>query len=308
MYTKDSSTKYTEPFTIVQKNLTTYVQATNKTHAKITTDPKSEVIFVSRVVEDVKGELIDCFSLNDDTQWFGGPQWRYQHWPIQHMYFEEEIYLTTHPQNMALAERYWLSSKGIYVFVDEKSALFLDQNNVKDKHLCLIAKNKKPYQVRSKITLDYEIGAFSDPKVAHKSVVERHLGKPSGYPNEKMITHPIWSTWARYKVNVNEKVVRNFAEEIVKNGFNNSQIEIDDNWETCYGSAVFDPKKFPDVSKLTSDLSKKGFRVTLWIHPFINEGCNDGESYSYALKNGYFAKDENGKVHTSWWQGKIFLQ
>lgn len=274
-------------------------------HTQITVDPKSEVVKISREVNDTKGEIIDCYQLTENTQWFGGPQIRYQHWPIQGMYYEEEPYVTTHPNNIAIAERYWLSSRGIYIYVSEKDPLFIDQNNVEEKHLCLIAKNKNPYPKRDKITLNYEIGLFGDPKLAHRNVIEKHFGKPSNHPNPLMVEHPIWSTWAQYKVNINDAVVLKFAKDIKKYGFNNSQIEIDDNWETCYGSAEFDPIKFPDVPGLVQQLKDLGFHVTLWIHPFINEECE--ESYIEANDPGYFVKNEDGVVHTTWWQGKYCL-
>lgn len=263
----------------------------------------SEVIKITRVVANPAAELIDCYQLTEGTQWFGGPEFRYQHWPVQNMYYEEEPYLPTHPENMALAERYWLSSKGVYLFVNETNPLFLDQNNYKDKNLCLIAKNKAPYRRRESVELSYELGVFGNPKAAHQYVVQTHLGKPTGHPNERMIRHPIWSTWARYKANVTEARVESYADEIIANNFNNSQIEIDDNWETCYGSAKFDPVKFPNVRALTRRLKRKGFRVTLWIHPFINRGCEP--AYSTALKNSYFVKSTDGRVQMSWWQGEM---
>jgi len=264
--------------------------------------PENKTIIITRTLFDPAGEFLDCFQLTDDTQWFGGPQVRYQHWPVQNMYYEEEPYLPTQRANMALAERYWLSSKGIYIYVSETSPLFLDQNNYRDKYLCMIAKNKAPYRHRDNIEVTYTLGVFLDPKTAHQNAVKNHLGKPKGLPNERMIRHPIWSTWARYKVDVTEKVVETYADEIIAYNFNNSQIEIDDNWETCYGSAEFDLAKFPNVSALIERLKNKDFRVTLWIHPFINRDCEP--AYSTALNNSYFVKNLEGDVQMSWWQGK----
>ncbi|KAL6436891.1 hypothetical protein ACFW04_004924 [Cataglyphis niger] len=266
----------------------------------ITTSSMHEIISINHTAIDVDVEFIDCYQFTEGTQWFGGPQHRYQHWPIQHMYYEEEPYLPTHSTNMALSERYWLSSKGISILVNETSPLFLDQNNYRDNHLCLIAKNKVPYRHRRIIQFDYKLGVFLNPKAAHQDMV-KILGKPMGQPNQRMIRHPIWSTWARYKTNVTEKIVESYADEIIANKFNNSQIEIDDNWETCYGSAVFDPVKFPNVSGLMRRLKQKDFRVTLWIHPFINQGCEP--AYSTALNNSYFVKNHDGHVQMSWWQG-----
>ncbi|CAG5101125.1 Similar to MYORG: Myogenesis-regulating glycosidase (Homo sapiens), partial [Cotesia congregata] len=278
----------------------TCISSGNETHTKIKVVPTLEFVTISRFLPTPRGRLTDCISLRDDTQWIGGPQHRYQHWPVQHKYFEEEPYIPSHPTNMGIAERYWLSSRGFSVRVFNYVPLFVDQNNIKDKYLCFIAENKAPYSDNSSLTLAYEIAWQNNSRLAHESVVTRHFGRPSGYPDVRMIQHPIWSTWARYKVNVSEKVVTTFADEILKNKFNNSQLEIDDNWETCYGSAVFDPVKFPNVTRLTQSLKKKGFRVTLWIHPFINKNCNP--AYSEALKNGYFVKSKSGNVLMDWWQ------
>jgi myogenesis-regulating glycosidase len=271
------------------------------TFIEVESDPTKETLIITATLADPDGEIIHCYQLADDTEWFGGPQLRYQHWPIQNMYYEEEPYLPTHPVNMAIAERYWLSSKGIYIYVNDESPLFLDQNNYRDKYLCLIAKNKAPYQHRQQLELKYTLGVFTDPKVAHQHAVENHLHKPERLPDTVMIEHPIWSTWARYKANITEKVVETFADEINANKFKNSQIEIDDNWETCYGSATFDSTKFPNIRNLVQRLKSKGFRVTLWIHPFINEGCEP--AYSDAKKNNFFVKNDEGNVQMSWWQG-----
>ncbi|KAK2575419.1 hypothetical protein KPH14_008331 [Odynerus spinipes] len=273
----------------------------NLTNTAIQISKDSDVIVVRRIVRDPDAELKDCYALSDDVEWFGGPQLRYQHWPIQHMYYEEEPYVPTHPINMALAERYWLSSKGTYIYVHETDSLFLDQNNYMDRYICFIAKNKAPYRHKETIQLNYEIGVFSNPRIAHEHVVAYHFGSPRDHPNKRMIEHPIWSTWARYKVNVSETVVEDFANEIIEHSFNNSQLEIDDNWETCYGSAEFDKSKFPNITRLTKKLKNKGFRVTLWVHPFINKGCEP--AYSTALNNSYFVKSTKGEVSTQWWQG-----
>lgn len=279
------------------------ISSGNISHTSIEIIPTNEYITVERNLLDpaTKGRLVDCVSLKEDTQWIGGPEYRYQHWPIQHMYFDEEPYLPTHPTMMAVTERYWLSSRGSFIHASQLSPMFLDQNNYKANYLCLIVQNKAPYATSGALKNSYTIGLFEDSKKAHQHAVENYLDKPSGHPDERMIKHPIWSTWARYKANVSEEVVENFANEIIENKFNNSQLEIDDNWETCYGSATFDTNKFPNITKLTDNLKKKGFHVTLWIHPFINEDCEP--AYTTALENGYFVKNHDGNVHTTWWQG-----
>ena len=151
---------------------------------------------------------------------------------------------------------------------------------------------------------------------------------PTGIPDRRMMTHPVWSTWAQYKTEINESVILKFAEDIISNGFENSQLEIDDKWESCYGDATFDGTKFPAPASMVAKLKELGFRVTLWVHPFINLEC---ESFSTASlpPNMYFIKspknkevynegsfggdgifgDFEGTVYlpgiTMWWQGFI---
>ncbi|XP_037783512.1 myogenesis-regulating glycosidase-like [Penaeus monodon] len=85
-----------------------------------------------------------------------------------------------------------------------------------------------------------------------------------------------------------------------------NRIEIDDNWETYYGDAVFNPDRFPDPKRLFDDLKNEGYRVTVWIHPFINDDC---DSYAYADEHGYFVKLRTrprglGGQQTSRWRGR----
>jgi len=47
--------------------------------------------------------------------------------------------------------------------------------------------------------------------------------------------------------------------------------------------------------------STKGFRVTLWIHPFINSECP-----SFPTASPYLVKNSSGQPGlTSWWQGNV---
>ena len=117
-----------------------------------------------------------------------------------------------------------------------------------------------------------------------------------------------------YKANINESTILDFAQNIHDNGFAVSQIEIDDNWEVCYGDAVFDTSsnKFPDPKKLISTIKEEfGYRVTLWVHPFVNVECSSWNSVAVPPKS-YFVRDKKGKTGignlpglTWWWQGVL---
>lgn len=216
----------------------------------------------------------DCVNLETARlSWYGGPQQKQQYWPIEKLTFNDYSYLTKEVDNCGVAERYWLNSAGSFVYVDEQTPLFVSQN-VNGNTLCLVAKKQLPYdRYASNFTFVYHIGVANDARQAHAQAIRTFLQKPVGIPDERMVRHPIWSTWARYKRDINESTVLEFADEILRNKFNNSQFEIDDDWEVCYGALTFRPSKFPNIRNLTDTLKAKGFRVTLWIHPFINKGC-----------------------------------
>lgn len=241
----------------------------------------------------------DCIDYGNES-WFGGPENLVQYWPFNNMTFKSSSYVTKQDDDQAIAEPYWVSTSGFYIFVDKTTPLFINSNNDYHNGLCLIGKQSNPYLPRGKTYLGYKICAHLDVRSAHINAVKQELKTPSGIPDRRMIQHPIWSTWVKFKVDVNESAVLRFAEEIVSNGFNNSQIEIDDNWETCYGSGQFNLSRFPDMKNLSTKLHEMGFRVTLWNHPFVNTNC---ELFSFLKSKGYLIQTQEGNITCDWWNG-----
>ncbi|XP_049938004.1 myogenesis-regulating glycosidase-like [Schistocerca serialis cubense] len=244
------------------------------------------------------GRWETCFD-QGDLHWYGGPEQKVQHWPFEKLNFTEYSYVTKEKDSMAVVESYWLLSNGMYIYVDINVPLFLNQGN---GSFCLVAENADPYPpTRQTLHLGYYVCRGEDAKQAHLQAVQKFLWKPSAVPDERMVRHPIWSTWARYKRDIDENIVSTFAEEILRNGFNNSQLEIDDFWETCYGSLSINTTKFPDMKNLTDSLKQKGFRVTMWVHPFVNFDCEP--YFSEALAAGHLVLNTDGDPSTHWWNG-----
>lgn len=244
-------------------------------------------------------KLQDCINYGTDT-WYGGPENHQQYWPFNNMTFKQYSYVTKEEDFQAIAEPYWVSSSGFYIFVDKSSPLFIDANNDFPNGLCLFAKQADPYLPRGRTHLGYKICAYDNIRTAHINAVRHELGTPTGLPDKRMIQHPIWSTWVRFKADVNETAVLQFAQDIKSHGFNNSQIEIDDDWETCYGSNKFNLSRFPDMPKLGEDLHRMGFRVTLWTHPFVNTDC---EEFEILKSKGYLIENQYGNLSSKWWNG-----
>jgi len=235
--------------------------------------------------------------------WFGGPELKEQEYPLNKMELTNYDYIPKELNSSAIMERYWLLSNGLFIYVNKNAPLFIEQNQNNDIHpnaICFVAKKELPYYTHDDtFSFDYTLGIAKNARVAHEEAITRFLNKPSGYPDERMVRHPIWSTWVRYGRGINATTVRDFADEIMYHGFENSQIEIDDFWETCYGSMKVSSEKFPDFKSLIDSLKESGFRVTLWIHPFINKNCQPW--YDQAMEKNYFVKDHTGNADTKWW-------
>lgn len=240
-------------------------------------------------------------SLSTGTkQWYGGPEQKEQYWPIQNGRLQKYSIISKEDDNAAVSERYWLNSEGMYIYVHPEAPLFVDHHNIMDNHICFIAEVTDPYSTRrTHNVLKYDIWLFDNAKIAQQHAVDTYLGKPSGIPEYRMIQYPIWSTWARYSREIDQESLWAFANEIKDSGFPNAQFEIDDLWEICYGSLTVDERKLPDLKQLVQDIKSLGFRVAIWVHPFINKDCNPW--YSEALEKGYLVLNEEGNPDSTWW-------
>ena len=69
-------------------------------------------------------------------------------------------------------------------------------------------------------------------------------------------------------------------------------MEIDDKWQAGYGELDFDLDKFPDPKAMVEELHDMGFKVTLWVMPFVEENT---EAYREGAPLGYFVQSDDGR-------------
>ena len=250
-----------------------------------------------------------CFSLND-AKWYGGAEFHNQRWPFNEVkipmrtYVSQDLVVKTEHFGNVL-EPYWINSNGIGIFVEDTTPLHVSINENIDNFMCLKAKYEDPHQPRRQsehALLNYTVCKGDNVLHVHKSLHGVLFDRPDGIPDILMMKSPIWSTWARYKTEINQSKVLQFASEITKHGFSNSQIEIDDMYSSKYGDFDFDMEKFPDPAQMIQALKEKGFRTTVWVTPFANL---DSLAFLEGAKEGYWLKDTTGQVPAlvKWWQG-----
>lgn len=216
-------------------------------------------------------KVVHCFNLHiEKWTWFGGPSQQRQYWPIERLVFHEDEFAPNHQKRINVADLYWLNSAGSFIYFKKYVSLTVKQNTGRNSLCVNINKN----QDSPLMPLEYIIGVARNAKHAHEYAIQHYLREKPWTPNSNTVNFPIWSTSARFGKDVNETMILQYAKEIKLHSFEGGQISIDDRWEDCYGTLSFDKQKFPNIKSTIRSLKKLGFRVSVWIHPFVNKQCD----------------------------------
>lgn len=145
---------------------------------------------------------------------------------------------------------------------------------------------------------------FSDLKGAYKAVYDTAQKDKSKTPSV-LLTEPQFCTWTETDINVTQDKIISYAEKVVGYGFPHGVFIIDDGWMTEYGDWSFDKNKFSDPAAMVKRMHELGFKVSLWLVPFINENAKD---YALLKANGGLIINPDGSVHKrKWWNGESAL-
>lgn len=122
-------------------------------------------------------------------------------------------------------------------------------------------------------------------------------------PPDIFFDRPQYNTWIELIYNQNQKGILEYAHNIVDNGFPAGILMIDDNWQKDYGNFAFKPDRFPDPKGMIDELHGLGFKVMLWVCPFVSP---DSEEYRYCRNKGYLLRSEDScdPAVLKWWNGQ----
>ena len=155
------------------------------------------------------------------------------------------------------------------------------------------------------------ISDFEKPEVAvgGKTLKDAYLTASTNYfpasgkiPEEIFFSKPQYNTWIELLYNQNQEDILHYADKILENGFPTGVFMVDDNWQKYYGNFDFKPERFPDPKGMTQRLHEQGFKIMLWVCPFVTA---DSPEFRFLESKGYLIKEKGTKataiVH--WWNG-----
>ncbi|MDR3188893.1 MAG: glycoside hydrolase family 31 protein [Prevotellaceae bacterium] len=137
---------------------------------------------------------------------------------------------------------------------------------------------------------------------AYLAACRKHFPPSGQLPDTLFFATPQYNTWIELMYNQNQADILRYAQGIVDNGFPSGVLMVDDNWQKYYGNFEFKPDRFPSPKAMVDALHSMGFRVMLWVCPFVSP---DSPEYRMLSAKGYLIKDKSGKpAMISWWNGQ----
>ena len=253
--------------------------------------------------------LMDCYTI-EGSFWYGGYETANQtwdkDWEMKMTPFLPNDYLAANSDSQLgpIVHPLWVSSNATGILVDEGIPLHVSVNNGGDGKICIQA---LPYDVECigrqasvQTLLKYRICVYETITDVAQHFLTNHIKHPNiaHMPDRKIFEDPIWSTWVEYNTNINISTLNDYYNDIIGNGFNISQLEIDDGYSDHYGDLSFDEAKFP-VDKV-KELSAK-VDLTAWVHPFVNR---DADDFTELFMNDNFLPSGGNSVSlVQWWNG-----
>ena len=131
-------------------------------------------------------------------------------------------------------------------------------------------------------------------------------------PDSILFSRPQYNTWIELTYNQNQADVLKYAQGIIDNGFPPGVLMIDDTWQEDYGLWKFHPGRFPNPAEMIEKLHQMGFKVMLWICPFVSADQTMiynslKESKAFLLQKSS-ANDtwqsQNRPLMVEWWNGQ----
>jgi len=134
---------------------------------------------------------------------------------------------------------------------------------------------------------------------AQKNIYPEH----SVMPPKAFFEAPQFNTWIELIYNQNQKDIIAYAEAIDREGYPKGVLMIDDNWQETYGVWKFHEGRFPDPKGMMNRLHELGFKVILWVVPFVSADTLTFRSMVRENPELFVRTRDGDPAMIKWWNG-----
>ncbi len=178
-----------------------------------------------------------------------------------------------------------ISNKGRYIWCNSPFTFKFEDNTL---------------AIDSSENIVFEEG-FENLKGAYKYVSNKFFHPTGKIPDELAFLSPQYNTWIEMFYRPTQEKVLNYANSIIENGMPPGIMIIDDNWMNDYGNWDFSSANFPDPVKMIDELHKLGFKVMLWVCPYVSP---DSHVFRELQAKGMLLEANDGTpAIRKWWNG-----
>jgi alpha-glucosidase (family GH31 glycosyl hydrolase) len=275
-----------------------YTTSVKDSLARLELRPMADAVRITVRLLVSEADMVPGFAwtLASAGHWYGGGFQGFrdpQVWPLEEASIVRPTFLVS---GLSQATPFWYTTKGVGVFVRTPLDFRYSVNAPADGKKDGLLRIAMPLAS----ALEYDLVVTASLREAVQRFL-REVGHPRRVPPAEYFRLPIYTTWVEHKADVTQAKVVELARAIRSNALPAGVVEIDDRWEAHYGDMDFDGAKFPDPRAMNDELHRMGFRVTLWVHPFVNP---DARTFAEHARERLLIRDANdGPALIRWWNG-----
>jgi len=144
-----------------------------------------------------------------------------------------------------------------------------------------------------------------------ESYVSQNFFPPSGeIPDPILFSQPQYNTWIEMTYYHSQQKVMEYAKGIINSGLPPGVLMIDESWQEDYGVWDFHSGRFPDPKQMVADLHAMGFKIMLWVVPFISpdkflvlDELLQKKALLLDRESGYSYNEAKKPAIIQWWNG-----
>ncbi|XP_029643591.1 myogenesis-regulating glycosidase [Octopus sinensis] len=237
-------------------------------------------------------EFLDCYQIKS-SNWYGMNIGSRQSWPLKN-FSTDHIPFSTESSDIlgSVLEPLWISSDGVGIFVNDSHPFEISWNSSDDGLFCLLPDLRQPYpdqQLHYYLCQGNDIrDTYVNMKKIFLPVNQNELAK-----NNKLLKTMIWSFEENSRNISIQSAILNFINSKYTHTYNDTYIELNNNWQQSQGDFTFDAKQFPNISEFLRQVDCHNIGIIYPISPYFHFTSKE---FNVGMMSGYFIRDDLSDV------------